>query len=130
MTKSDEIIEQYKKTYLEIKGKKINIVRRGSWVYLDDESKGGYNSAHRISDIEKYTQELNAIKLKNPEAVADLIIPFVMDLIPKEPGIRELVKMIQSDGRRIFHSKNIKETQLLGKLITKRAKRIHNLLEN
>ena len=114
--KSDEIIERYKQVYKEVKGVEVRIKKSGGWVYINDSL-----TAHRVKSLNEFAD--NLIEIKAKEKAKPQPQP------PEELDIKDHLEMILEDGRMVFRSSNIKDSQLLGKSILKRAKRVLNMLE-
>ena len=108
---TDKIIEDYEKFYWKVHGKNPNIVRRGSWIYINKSF-----TAHRISALSAMIERLK--EMKKP-----------IEPVDEPDDIRAIISAIRQDGKHIFRSTNLKDMQKAGNRIAKMAKRVLNILD-
>jgi len=116
-TKTDILIETYEQACLKVYGKLPKLERRGAWVYINDSP-----TAHRISKLDEYAR-----MILTTDAYEETFNLEDEDDMPNE--LKDILELINKEGRLIFLSKNFKYMQLTGKKISKLAKRALNILE-
>jgi len=104
---TDQIITEYKNAYFTVHGKFPEVIKRGSWIYINN------MSPHRARDLIQLTENLLATIPSKKEEYSEI----------------ECLMSIKKEAKLIFGLTDVKKMQLSAKKIVKMVTTLMNIQE-